>query len=182
MRLQNLEPRRPCSQLAVAPGAIVHSNHLSAQTFLDAFAGMQELEISSDYLQQLAQACIGVVGNQAMQVPAPTQQAHPPPPTVQLQPSQQAQGSAQPPAMQQGAPPGASDPSKEVIHVGADRDDDEMTEMSDSEAECNNANSDKPPVEKKKKGTRAAKKEKEEKKKKAVIASSQIPIQKATKK
>ena len=168
--------------LAVAPGAIVHSNHLSAQTFLDAFAGMQGLGISPDYLQQLAQACIGVVGNQAMQVPAPTQQAHPPPPTVQLQPSQQAQGSAQPPAMQQTAPPGASDPSKEVIHVGADRDDDVMTEMSDSEAECNNANSDKPPVEKKKKGTRAAKKEKEEKKKNAVSASSQIPIQKATEK
>ena len=169
------------AMLAVAPGAIVHSNHLSAQTFLDAFTGMQGLGIAPEFLQQLAQACIGVVGQQAIQVPATTQQAHPPPPAVHL-PPQQAQGSAQSSAMQQTAPPGTTDATGEVIHVGADRDEDDLTDMSDSEEECINANSDKAPVAKKKKGTRAAKKEKEEKKKKAASASSQIPIQKTTKK
>ena len=84
--------------------------------------------------------------------------------------------------MQQTAPQGTTDSTGEVIHVGADRDEDDLTDMSDSEEECINANSDKAPVAKKKKGTRAAKKEKEEKKKKAASASSQIPIQKTTKK
>ena len=151
---------------------------------------MQGLAIPTNIMQQLAQACINVVGNQAMQVPAPqavqhlpSQKARPTPPTVQLQPSQQAQGSAQPPAMQQGAPPGPSDPSKEVIHVREkENSDEEMTDMSDSEAERDNANSDKPPVERKKKGTRAAKKEKEEKKKKAATAKPQVQIQKLAKK
>ena len=94
--------------LAIAPGQIVHSNHLSAQSFLDAFGSMPGLTIQPDMVQQLAQACIQVVGNQAMQVPAPSMLA---------QTLQRPQEPAPPAASEAAVSSGQTVANKEVIQV-----------------------------------------------------------------
>ena len=143
--------------VACAPGQIVHSNHLSAQTFLDMLATLPGLTIPPEMMQQLAQCCINVVGSQAIEVPAPT---------VPAQPQQQPQDTAQPPRQGSGVAGGEAVASQAVIQLDMETlaDDAELTDLTDSDAELANANSALPPVAMKKKGTRAAKKEKKESK------------------
>ena len=144
--------------LAIAPGQIVHSNHLSAQTFLDAFAhlpGMAALQ--PEMLQAFAQVCIQVVGSQAMEVPA-----HPaPPPTLQVAPAAapvQRQVVATT-AVEEVKEQEGADASQQTAPPESQMEDQVLTDGACSEEEMMNANSGLPPVSKKKPMTRAARKQ-----------------------
>ena len=60
--------------ISVAPGAIVHSNHLTPQMFMDAVLAIPALTAHPELSQLIAQVSIGVVNGQALMVPAPTAQ------------------------------------------------------------------------------------------------------------
>ena len=164
----------PAANMAIAPGQIVHSNHLSAQSFLNAFGEMPGLTIQPDMVQQLAQACIQVVGSQAVQVPASSRPAQTPP---------QPQEPAQMPVIEPPAPGVQSVASQEVIqvdHETAAMDDAHLTDISDSDAETPAAGEPAAAEKKKKRGAKEAKKEKE--RKKAAASKPQVPVQKPGKK
>jgi len=136
--------------IQVAPGAVVHSNHLSAETFQQAFAAMG---ITPEMSQALAQQAIQTVGNQAMIVPH------------QASPAKEALAAA-PVQTQVNA---TAAPETVVIQVEAPADQqesnpdlqmEELTDISDPDNDLHNANSGLPPVSKKKKVTKAVKKSK----------------------
>lgn len=144
--------------ISVAPGAIVHSNHLTPQMFVNAVLANSALVAHPELTQLIAQVSIEVVNGQALMVPAPTQpgepaQAEPPkkpedtPAAVQQQvepiAAQYARSSQEEAGLQQKS---SQDPYME-----------ELTDGTDSGEDLINPNSDQPPIRKKNKISKAAK-------------------------
>ena len=145
--------------ISVAPGAIVHSNHLTPQMFVDAVLANSALAAHPELTQLIAQVSIEVVNGQALMIPAPTQPREP----AQAEPPKKPEDT--PAAVQQQVEPivvqDARSSQQEVgLQQKSSQDSymEELTDGTDSEEDVLNANNDGPPIRKKKQMSRAMRK------------------------